>query len=127
MTNEETAFADPASVSTDGLGVTDGTFDNRTTMTRQVFQNGFLGLEIPSSAIPFVRDHNGQPLTLVEWGHFPDFPNGSFSRRHEDDVLTGTKDLFRGATEKVPAVTPKEPKRWPFPTPNLNSTTPQSP
>lgn len=53
-----------------------GTFDNKTTMTRQVFQNGLLGLEIPKIAIPFVRDGNGRPMNLVEWGSFPDYPGG---------------------------------------------------
>lgn len=64
----------------------EGTFDNRTTKTRQVFWNGILGLEIPAIAIPIMRDGNGRPLKLEEWGYFQDFPSGSFSWRHENGI-----------------------------------------
>jgi hypothetical protein len=57
-----------------GEELTDGTFDNKKTNTRQVFVNGIMAYDIPSYVIPNMRDRAGNKVEMFEFGHFPDFP-----------------------------------------------------
>ena len=58
--------------------ITDGTFDNKRTNTRQVFVNGIMAYDIPSYVIPVMRDRSGNAVEMFEFGHFPDLPVDHF-------------------------------------------------
>jgi hypothetical protein len=58
--------------------ITDGTFDNKQTNTRQVFVNGIMAYDIPAYVIPMMRDMSGTPVEMFEFGHFPDITTDHF-------------------------------------------------